>query len=178
MGNFVVFCFIFVIICVVGFFAIRFGYLQLRNFFINKYLSGITIDNIDSLDGRDFEQFLYYLLSSYGFKATITPSSHDYGADLLLKYNDLSIAVQCKNYYKHAVGVSAIQEAYSASKYYNTNVAIVITNSHFSRNAVNLATTTNVILWDRDTLIQLMSARKSEKNILLNEIVYSLKTQY
>ena len=51
---------------------------------ISIYLSSITLDNIDSLSGIEFEDFMYYLLLSLGFNVKRTKKSHDYGADLII----------------------------------------------------------------------------------------------
>ena len=146
----------------------------IRKLYISRYISGITIHNIDSLSGREFEEFLYYLFINLGFEVTLTKSSHDYGADLILKVGNVRIALQCKLYSKHSVGTSSVQEAYSASKFYNTHIGVVITNSKFSSNAIKLASITNVLLWDRDMLIKLISAKDSEKSLIRNQVMYTV----
>jgi HJR/Mrr/RecB family endonuclease len=45
-------------------------------------------------------------------------------------------------------------EAFAGMKYYKANRCMVITNSTFSKSAIELAQTNNVILWDRQVLIE------------------------
>lgn len=141
---------------------------------INRFLHSITIDNINSLSGSEFEEFLYYLFLNMGFEVTLTPKSHDYGADLILKTRNKTIVVQSKLYHNHTIGVSSVQEVYSSIKYYNADMGIVITNSKFSKNSVNLANSTNILLWDKNTLIKLLNFKDYEKNIFRNQLICNL----
>lgn len=123
---------------------------------LRQYLSSISLDNIDSLDGVEFEELLEAVFVAKGYRVTKTKKSYDYGADLLIQKNDIIIAVQCKLYYKHSVGNSAVQEASSAKDYYNANFAVVITNSKFSKPAQILAEKIGVELIDRYKLNNLI----------------------
>ena len=141
---------------------------------INKFLSNITIDNINSLSGNEFEEFLYYLFLNMGFDVTLTPKSHDYGADLILKLYNKTIVVQSKLYTSHSIGISSVQEVYSSIKYYNADLGIVVTNSKFSKNSINLANSTNVLLWDKNMLIKLLNFKDYEKKIFRNELLCNM----
>ena len=109
-----------------------------------------------------------------GFSVTLTGKSHDYGADLILKTGTKTIVVQSKLYYKNSIGVSSVQEVYSSIKYYNADLGIVVTNSRFSKNSINLANSTNVLLWDRDMLIQLINFKDYEKKIFRDKLLCSI----
>ncbi|MFC4803452.1 restriction endonuclease [Filifactor villosus] len=65
--------------------------------------------------------------------------SHDYGADLIISKNGETIAVQAKRY-RNKVGIKAIQEAVASMKVYSCNRAMVITNSYYTKSALELAT--------------------------------------
>ncbi len=131
-----------------------------------KYLSQISISKIDSLDGEDFEDFLYYLLRDKGFKVERTKRSHDYGADLIVSSKHETIAIQCKLYYRKSVSNSAIQEASSAREYYGTTKAVVITNSYFTKPAEILATKIGVKLINREGLINLINNKSLSKETI------------
>ncbi|MGG0656918.1 restriction endonuclease [Rummeliibacillus pycnus] len=107
--------------------------------------------NIDSLDGYAFEEYLANIFSKLGFISSVTQKSGDYGADLILEKDNISIVVQAKRY-KGNIGNSAVQEIYAAQAYYKANKAWVVTNSYFTANAIQLAKNTNVMLIDRDEL--------------------------
>ena len=72
------------------------------------------IHHIDQMDGIEFEDYLEALFGSQGYVVKRTPISHDYGADLILRKQSQSIAVQAKRY-DTAVGLGAVQEDGDAS---------------------------------------------------------------
>lgn len=118
-----------------------------------RYLTSGMAD-IDQMSGEEFEELLKYHFQEQGYKAQLTPKSHDYGADLVLKngYGE-TIVVQAKRY-GSIVGIKAIQEVIGARSYYNAQRAIVFTNNYFSNSAEQLAETSGVELYDRSELTQ------------------------
>lgn len=110
------------------------------------------IEEIDSMDGIQFEYYLKELYLSRGYGVEVTSASGDYGADLLLKKNGKKIVAQAKRYSKD-VGIKAVQEVIGARTYYQSDEAWVVTNSYFTKAAKELAQKGNVLLVDRDGLI-------------------------
>jgi len=110
------------------------------------------IKDIDSMDGIQFEYYLKELYISRGFEAEVTNASGDYGADLLLNKDGKKMVVQAKRYSKD-VGIKAVQEVMGAKSYYKADEAWVVSNSYFTKAAKELAQKGNVLLVDRDTLI-------------------------
>ena len=107
----------------------------------------------DNLDGYEFESFCAQLLREIGFSnVSITPSSGDYGADILAEFGSDKYAIQCKCY-EGLVGTKAVQEIFTGKAYYNCDIAVVITNSYFSKPAISMAKKIGVKLWDRQKLI-------------------------
>lgn len=117
------------------------------------------IKEIDAMTGEEFEQYLGYLFQKRGFKVSITKTSGDYGADLILEDREDVIAVQAKRY-SGTVGVKAVQEIIGALKMYEATEAWVVTNSYFTKQAQILAETNDVYLIDRDELIDLILETK------------------
>ena len=117
------------------------------------------IREVDVMSGEDFERFLGELFKRRGFKVSYTPTSGDYGADLILKDGSDIIAIQAKRY-SGTVGVKAVQEIIGAVKMYNATEAWVVTNSHFTRQAEKLADINDVYLIDREQLIDLILNKK------------------
>lgn len=115
-----------------------------------------TIEYIDSLDGFEFEDYLDGLFKSYGYTCEELPYTNDYGADLIISKGGDRIVIQAKNYSGN-VGNKAVQEVISAKSYYKCEVAMVITNSQFTRNAIEMAKNTDVILIDRFKLINILN---------------------
>ena len=97
-----------------------------------------------------YEKYVAVWLSIHGYWVTgFTPKTGDYGADILcLDYYGRKWAVQCK-YYSKPVGYKAIEEALAGAHYYNCYGAMVVTNSTFTRQALNGAKRTGVILWQK-----------------------------
>ena len=107
--------------------------------------------NFNLMTGYEFEKFLAELFNHLGYDVSLTPKSHDYGADLLLSLHGQKIVVQAKNY-SRTVGVSAVQEIIGAMSYYKASSGIVVASSSFTVNACQLAQTANIELWDNAVL--------------------------
>lgn len=115
----------------------------------------LKIDSI-STSGVYFENIACHLLEANGFEnIRNTPASGDYGIDILAEKDGISYAIQCKCY-SNKIGNKAVQEAFSGKQFYNCMVAVVLTNSHFTKSAIETAKATNVLLWDREKLIQMI----------------------
>ena len=110
---------------------------------------------LNQLSGSEFESFLAGLFSSHGYEVELTPTTGDYGADLLLFKAGQRIAVQAKCY-TGSVGVSAVQEALSGMVYYGCQSAWVVTTGNLTPNAIELANKSNVRLIDSTELGKLI----------------------
>lgn len=109
-------------------------------------------DDIDIMDGHDFEYFCADMLRRKGFREVeVTKGSGDYGIDILAEKDGVTYAVQCKCY-STPVGVKAIQEAYAGRDYYDRMVGAVLTNQYFTAPAVEAARKLKILLWDRGYL--------------------------
>ena len=98
------------------------------------------------MTGQEFERFCAGVLKTEGYTdIEMTQASGDQGVDILATRDGLQYAIQCK-YYASAVGNSAVQQAYAGKTYYNCDVAMVMTNSTFTKSAVELAERTGVQL--------------------------------
>lgn len=121
-------------------------------------LSKAGIKEIDKMAGREFEQYLEHLFRNLGYKVGLTPSSNDFGADLIVEGNN-RIVIQAKRY-KNKVGVKSVQEINSAKTYYEADEAWVITNNTYTTQAIKLANSTNTKLIDRYDLVKLILKTK------------------
>ena len=100
------------------------------------------------MTGLEFEEYCVDVLRSNGYTdVKITKASGDQGIDILATKGVLRYAVQCK-YYSSSVGNSAVQEAYAGMTFYDCDVAMVMTNSTFTRGAEELAESIGVELWE------------------------------
>ena len=112
-----------------------------------------TIDDIDLMDGVEFEKLIAKLFRKMGYDAEVTKTSGDQGIDVLATKNGFKYGIQAKCY-SAQVGNSAIQEATAGKAYYSFNKVIVVTNNYFTKSAIKLAEANGVILWDRKILTE------------------------
>lgn len=103
------------------------------------------------MSGNEFENYIGGILIGLGYNASGTPKTGDQGADLIASKGDKVFVIQVKRHSK-SVGNRAIQEVVAAKKYYEGNVAVVITSSSFTSSAKKLARKNKVILVDKLTL--------------------------
>ena len=107
------------------------------------------------MTGYEYEEKCARLLEAKGFSnVVVTPGSGDQGIDILADKGKEKYGVQCK-YYEGTVGNKAVQEAYSGAKYYDCDVALVITNSTLTRPAKELAKKIGVMVWENINAIYL-----------------------
>lgn len=131
-----------------------------------KNIQNSGIEQIDFMEGIQFEKRLQVLFSDLGYKAKLTPNN-DYGADLVVEnYKSGRTVIQAKRYSK-PVGLKAVQEVIGSMAYYQAIHAIVITNQRFTQQAEKLASKNKVELWDRTKLIHMINSVRKGKSLLV-----------
>jgi len=129
---------------------------HIRNKKHNEILLNSGIDIADKMSGEEFEKFLLVHFQKLGYKGDTTSKTNDYGADLVLSKDGEKIVVQAKRW-SSKVGIEAVQQIIGAKAYYKADSCIVATNNYFTPNAINLASSSLVDLWDRSKLLEIMS---------------------
>lgn len=105
--------------------------------------------DINEMEGHDFEYYCADILQKKGFShIEVTPGSGDYGIDIIAYKDGLKYGIQCKRY-SSTVGWHAVEEAMTGSKYYGCDIAVVMTNSVFSKQAIEGAERVGVRLWGK-----------------------------
>lgn len=102
-----------------------------------------VVTSVDA-SGIEFEKNVEKLFASCGYKASRTPSSGDFGADVIAEKGDLRYAVQCKHHAR-PVGIKAVQEAATARRYHKCDFAVVVSDSGFTPAAQELALEVDVV---------------------------------
>jgi restriction system protein len=115
--------------------------------------SGIA--EIDEMTGIGFEEYLSLLFKRKGYKVSTTSSHGDFGADLVLEKEGQRICVQAKRYRKQ-VGIKAVQEVIGSLAHYSADIGWVVTNSTYTRPAIQLAKANGIKLVGRNELIGLI----------------------
>lgn len=126
----------------------------------NERIRSSGISEIDSMDGVQFEEYLKLLFASKGYQVKGTTVTGDFGADLLLKKEGIKTVVQAKRYSK-PVGIKAVQEVIPAMKMYDASEAWVVSNSSYTKAAIELAKSHNVRLIGRADLITIITGLAS-----------------
>ena len=129
---------------------------------VRLHRSGIV--EADRMDGRTFEEFLALMFRRLGYGAELTPTTGDYGADLVVTKNRVCQVVQVKRS-NRPIGVKAVQEIAGARPYYRAQKALVITNRTFTPQACRLAKAADVELWDRSVLVEKLTAARRDGHL-------------
>ncbi len=108
--------------------------------------------NLAALSPLDFEKYCSYLLEDRLWLVELTKTSGDMGADIIAIKDGVRLVIQCKRHQEN-VGVRAIQEAYTALQHYQGTKAAVVCVNGYTRQAKQLAASTNVHLWTPDDLL-------------------------
>jgi restriction system protein len=118
---------------------------------LQKLKSGIR--KIDMMNPYKFEEYVGQLFEADGYTVKVTKKSGDGGADVIAIKKERRICVQVKHY-SVKVPYKAVQEVIAAMLLYHCNEALIVTNSHFTRQATQNAKKANVDLIDREKLIE------------------------
>nr|UWH96906.1 MAG: Restriction endonuclease [Bacteriophage sp.] len=129
-----------------------------------KRKSLYTINQLDSMEGHQFEYACANILRANGYKnVKVTQGSGDFGVDILAEKGGIKYAIQCKCY-SHKLDNTPIQEVIGGLAYYNCTKGAVMTNQYFTEPAKKLAEINDVELWDRDVLLTMTQNSKSQKD--------------
>lgn len=129
--------------------------------------------------GEDYEKYLCSQINELSCAScTQTKASGDQGVDLVVTLNGgRKLAVQCK-LYSQPVGNEAVQEVYAGKSFYNCDMAIVVTNSSFTKAAFELAEPLDVELLHHNELMSFIEKesgviqKRIEKELFAAELFY------
>lgn len=122
----------------------------------------IDIGDFTELQGYEFEEYLRNLFEGLSYDVVQTPLSSDQGADLIALKNNEKTVIQVKKY-NGKVSNKAIQEIVAAKNHYGADKAMVVTNSSFTKSAIDLSLTNNVELWDGSKLQNVIENLKTKR---------------
>lgn len=135
---------------------------ELRREAVNSELGRLLREPWRAMSGIEFETFLARVFRALEFKVDETPATGDHGADLLVAGMGRKYAVQAKGYPSQTtVGNDAVRDAFAAKEYYDCDIAVVVTNSRFTKPAIVAAAKLGCFLFDRDGIEDLITRRRS-----------------
>ena len=114
------------------------------------------ISGVDAMSGLEFELYVAHLLTNLGYNRVKLTETYDLGIDIIAQDEDIRWGVQVKRY-NGLVKAEAVRQVVTALNIYGCDRSMVITNSHFSNQAVRLADSNNCVLIDRSKLIELVA---------------------
>ena len=125
------------------------------------------IQQLDKFSGEKFEFYLKKLFEDLGYqRIKTTQKTRDFGVDLIMfDPQGKKIVIQAKRYSSN-VGIDAINEAVGTRLPENANEVWVVTNSYFTKPAIEHANKNRVILINRDQLMDLIL--KTSKTFIKN----------
>ncbi|BCL59464.1 hypothetical protein DGMP_01570 [Desulfomarina profundi] len=125
------------------------------------------MSNVDNLSGLEFEKYIAWLLGRKGYQEVeITKGSGDFGVDIVASFGGSKYAIQVKRYSSN-VSRRAVSDAVAGKGHYFCSEAMVITNSHFTKQAKIFAESVNCVLVDRDILISwIMECYSEDRNYI------------
>ena len=132
------------------------------------------IGDFTELNGYEFEDHLKNLFELLGYTAVQTALSGDQGADLILSKDDEKVVVQAKKY-DGKVSNKAVQEIVAAKNYYDADRTMIVTNSSFTKSAIELAFSNDVELWDGRKLkdiVRDLESKSEESGPLFHETLH------
>lgn len=99
----------------------------------------------DKMTPDQFEVFCAVKLKEVGWDAMVTKRSRDQGVDIVATKDGKKLVMQCK-LYRRSIGNKAVQEISAGRIHERADYAVVATNSKFTDQAEQLASTNKVLL--------------------------------
>jgi len=114
-------------------------------------------NNFADYTPREFEKFVCELFRKMGYNAESTPSTGDYGVDVVAQKDGNTVAIQVKKYKEgNNVGAQTIQQTLGAMWKVKADQSILITTSGFTVYAQEQAREAPIELWDKRTLHEIV----------------------
>ncbi len=122
--------------------------------FVCRITTNSRLSDVDTMDGLDFEKYVANILKKRGYSYITLTEQYDYGIDIIATKNGVRWGIQVKRY-SGLVKADAVRQVVTGLRVYGCDRAMVITNSIFSRVAVQLADSNECVLVDRSGLAKM-----------------------
>jgi hypothetical protein len=119
---------------------------------------------VDAMTGRQFQVLLEHFFANKGYRVARLGVRRRSGAGLLLEGTDGRTIVQLKRW-TGVVRHEAVQEAAVAKAHYGAARALVVTSSNYSEQAVTVANSSGVTLWNRTILASELAEFRGQSGV-------------
>jgi restriction system protein len=123
----------------------------------------ITIEDIDNMEGKEFEFFLKVFFQKQGYSVEIVPPTRSNGVDVIIKRPGNTTVIRVKRQ-AQPVDRDAIEQVRSAKASEKADGAWVITNNSFTDEAEESASKSGVRLFGRDDVIAIIGNSPVTRN--------------
>jgi restriction system protein len=121
------------------------------------------MEAVDGMTDRQFALLLEHCFANKGYRVSRLSTRGHAGADLLLDDSRGRTVVQVKRWHG-VVHHDAVQQAALAMAHYGVARALVVTSSNYSENAVTVANSNGVTLWNRANVAVELAALPGRPN--------------
>lgn len=126
----------------------------------HRLAHAFSISGVDMMSGLEFELYVAQLLTNLGYSRVKLTEMYDLGVDIIAQDEDVRWGIQVKRH-SGLVKAEAVRQVVTGLNVYGCDRSMVITNSTFSNQAVQLANSNNCVLIDRNKLIELIAEQDS-----------------
>lgn len=129
--------------------------------FDSEYKFPTTIEEIDEMTGKEFEEFLFHFFKLENYKTTITDDTGDRGIDIIITTeNNTRIGIQAKRW-KNNIGTTEIAKIINGKVYYGLDKLWIITTSYLTQQAQNTALNQDIRIIPRNEILDILDSIKS-----------------
>lgn len=125
----------------------------------HRIITNHRLSDVDTMDGLVFEKYVANLLKQQGYSNISLTEQYDYGVDIIANRDGICWGIQVKRY-SGLVKADAVRQVVTGLRVYGCDRAMVITNSTYSRVALELARSNGCELIDRSGLMHMMTQSK------------------
>ena len=112
--------------------------------------------NVDEMDKNTFKKFIMHILEKSGYKIQIVSTPLDFGIDFIALRNFDQYAVRTINNTKNQISRITVMDINREKHRFDCNKSMVVSNSYFDDQAIELAKDVDCEIIDRDKLSKLI----------------------
>lgn len=125
-----------------------------------------TIESLKSITWHDFEILVGEAFRRKGYTVVENMvGGADGGIDLLLKKDNATHIVQCKQWRKSKIGVAVVREMFGVLKASSADSVFVVGSGYFTKEAIAFAADLPITLIDGKELLSIIDAVRDSKNV-------------